>query len=128
MMFRSKCLPEIYLARIKKVIKKNERKISKAVFPVAGFGTRFLPATKAMPQELPADCRQATLIQFAVEEVIKAGVDTLIFVTCRTKRAIEDHFDTNLELELALRAKQKEAQAEIVRNIPPSHVECMFVS
>jgi UTP--glucose-1-phosphate uridylyltransferase len=101
-------------------------KIRKAVFPVAGFGTRFLPATKAMPKEL-LPIVDKPLIQYAAEEAIAAGIDTLIFVTGRNKRAIEDHFDANNELETALRAKGKEAQAEMVRNIIPAGVECIFV-
>jgi UTP--glucose-1-phosphate uridylyltransferase len=100
--------------------------IRKAVFPVAGFGTRFLPATKAMPKEL-LPIVDKPLIQYAAEEAITAGIDTLIFVTGRNKRAIEDHFDANPELEAILRAKGKEAQAEMVRNIIPAGVECMFV-
>jgi UTP--glucose-1-phosphate uridylyltransferase len=102
------------------------RKVKKAVFPVAGFGTRFLPATKAMPKEL-LPIVDKPLIQYAVEEAIVAGIDTLIFVTGRNKRAIEDHFDVNKELELALRSKGKDVQAEMVRNIIPPHVECIFV-
>ena len=102
------------------------RKIKKAVFPVAGFGTRFLPATKAMPKEL-LPIVDKPLIQYAVEEVIAAGIDTLIFVTGRNKRAIEDHFDVNKELELALRSKGKDEQADMVRNIVPPYVECIFV-
>ena len=102
------------------------RKIKKAVFPVAGFGTRFLPATKAMPKEL-LPIVDKPLIQYAVEEAIAAGIDTLIFVTGRNKRAIEDHFDVNKELELALRSKGKNEQADMVRNIVPPHVECIFV-
>ena len=102
------------------------RKIKKAVFPVAGFGTRFLPATKAMPKEL-LPIVDKPLIQYAVEEAIAAGIDTLIFVTGRNKRAIEDHFDANKELELALRSKGKNEQADMVRNIVPPHVECIFV-
>jgi UTP--glucose-1-phosphate uridylyltransferase len=101
-------------------------KIKKAVFPVAGFGTRFLPATKAMPKEL-LPIVDKPLIQYAVEEAIAAGIDTLIFVTGRNKRAIEDHFDVNKELELALRSKGKNDQADMVRNIIPPHVECIFV-
>ena len=101
-------------------------KISKAVFPIAGFGTRFLPATKAMPKALlPIVGRP--LIQYAAEEAIAAGIDTLIFVTGRNKRAIEDHFDANNELETMLRAKGKYAQADMVRNIIPAGVECIFV-
>ena len=102
------------------------RKIKKAVFPVAGLGTRFLPATKAMPKEL-LPIVDKPLIQYAAEEAIAAGIDTLIFVTGRNKRAIEDHFDVNKELELALRSKGKDVQADMVRNIIPPHVECIFV-
>jgi len=101
-------------------------KIRKAVFPVAGFGTRFLPATKAMPKEL-LPIVDKPLIQYAAEEAISAGIDTLIFVTGRNKRAIEDHFDANNELETMLRAKGKDAQADMVRNIIPAGVECIFV-
>ena len=101
-------------------------KIRKAVFPVAGFGTRFLPATKAMPKEL-MPIVDKPLIQYAAEEAIAAGIDTLIFVTGRNKRAIEDHFDSNQELEAALLAKGKVEQADMVRNILPKGVECIFV-
>ena len=101
-------------------------KIKKAVFPVAGFGTRFLPATKAMPKEL-LPIVDKPLIQYAAEEAIAAGIDTLIFVTGRNKRAIEDHFDANNELESMLRAKGKDAQADMVRNIIPEGIECIFV-
>lgn len=100
--------------------------IRKAVFPVAGFGTRFLPATKAMPKEL-LPIVDKPLIQYAAEEAIAAGIDTLIFVTGRNKRAIEDHFDNNQELEMALRAKGKPEQADMVKNILPSGVQCIFV-
>ena len=96
-------------------------KIRKAVFPVAGFGTRFLPATKAMPKEL-LPIVDKPLIQYAAEEAIAAGIDTLIFVTGRNKRAIEDHFDANNELETMLRAKGKDAQADMVRNIIPEGI------
>ena len=102
------------------------QKIRKAVFPVAGFGTRFLPATKAMPKELLPIINKP-LIQYAVEEAISAGIDTLIFITGRNKRAIEDHFDSNPELEAALHLKGNAEQAEMVRNILPSGVECIFV-
>jgi len=104
----------------------HTRKIKKAVFPVAGFGTRFLPATKAMPKEL-LPIVDKPLIQYAAEEAIAAGIDTLIFVTGRNKRAVEDHFDANNELETMLRAKGKDAQADMVRNIIPAGVECIFV-
>lgn len=102
------------------------KKITKAVFPVAGFGSRFLPATKAMPKELIPIINKP-LIQYAAEEAIAAGIDTLIFVTGRNKRSIEDHFDSNNELEAALRAGGKEEQADMVRNILPPGVECIFV-
>ena len=101
-------------------------KIRKAVFPVAGFGTRFLPATKAMPKEL-LPIVDKPLIQYAAEEAIAAGLDTLIFVTGRNKRAIEDHFDANNELEAALLRSGKNAQANMIKNILPAGVECIFV-
>ena len=101
-------------------------KVRKAVFPVAGLGTRFLPATKAMPKEL-LPIIDKPLIQYAAEEAIAAGLDTLIFVTGRNKRAIEDHFDNNSELEAALRLKGKNEMADKVKNILPKGVECIFV-
>ena len=100
--------------------------IRKAVFPVAGLGSRFLPATKAMPKEL-LPIIDKPLIQYAAEEAIAAGIDTLIFITGRNKRAIEDHFDVNNELELALRAKGKNEMADMVKNILPAGIECVFV-
>ncbi len=100
--------------------------LKKAVFPVAGFGTRFLPATKAMPKEL-LPIIDKPLIQYAAEEAINAGIETLIFVTGRNKRAIEDHFDSNYELETALRKRGKTVEADMVQNILPKHVECIFV-
>ena len=102
------------------------QKIRKAVFPVAGFGTRFLPATKAMPKELLPIINKP-LIQYAAEEAISAGIDTLIFITGRNKRAIENHFDSNPELEEALYSSDRAEQAEMVKNILPSGVECIFV-
>ena len=84
-------------------------KVKKAVFPVAGFGTRFLPATKAMPKEL-LPIVDKPLIQYAGDEAIAAGIDTLIFVTGQNKRAIEDHFDANNELEIVLRARGKDSR------------------
>jgi UTP--glucose-1-phosphate uridylyltransferase len=100
--------------------------VRKAVFPVAGLGTRFLPATKAMPKEL-LPIIDKPLIQYAAEEAIAAGLDTLIFVTGRNKRAIEDHFDGNSELEAVLRLKGKNEMADRVKNILPKGVECIFV-
>jgi UTP--glucose-1-phosphate uridylyltransferase len=104
----------------------ERHKVRKAVFPVAGFGTRFLPATKSMPKEL-MPVVDKPLIQYAAEEAVRAGIDTLIFVTGRHKRAIEDHFDSNPELEAALRAKGRHAEADMVRSILPEGVECVFV-
>lgn len=100
--------------------------IRKAVFPVAGLGTRFLPATKAMPKEL-LPIIDKPIIQYAVEEAIAAGITDLIFVTGRTKRAIEDHFDANPELERALRDKGQDDVADMVRNIVPEGVSCIFL-
>ena len=102
------------------------KQIKKAVFPVAGFGTRFLPATKAMPKEL-LPIVDKPLVQYAAEEAIAAGIDTLIFVTGRNKRAIEDHFDSNKELEMALRASGKAKKADMVKNILPEGIHCIFV-
>lgn len=99
--------------------------IRKAVFPVAGLGTRFLPATKAMPKEM-LPIVDKPLIQYAVEEAIAAGVTELIFVTGRNKRAIEDHFDRMPELEAELAAKQKNALLDIVRNVLPPHISCIY--
>ena len=101
-------------------------KVRKAVFPVAGLGTRFLPATEAISKEL-LPIIDKPLIQYAAEEAIAAGLDTLIFITGRNKRAIEDHFDGNFELELALRSKGKNEMAEMVKNILPDGIECVFV-
>lgn len=100
--------------------------ITKAVFPVAGLGTRFLPATKAMPKEL-LPIIDKPIIQYAVEEAIAAGITDLIFVTGRPKRAIEDHFDANLELEFQLTERGKHAEHDMVRDIVPSGVNCIFI-
>jgi UTP--glucose-1-phosphate uridylyltransferase len=100
--------------------------IAKAVFPVAGFGTRFLPATKAMPKEL-LPIIDKPIVQYAVEEAVQAGITELIFVTGRNKRAVGDHFDANLELESQLLAKGKTDLRDMVRNIVPEGVSCIFV-
>lgn len=100
--------------------------IKKAVFPVAGMGTRFLPATKANPKEM-LPVVDKPLIQYAAEEAVAAGVDTLIFVTGRNKRSIEDHFDTAYELERELEAKQKDKMLAVLRSILPPHVKCVFI-
>ena len=102
------------------------KSIFKAVFPVAGLGTRFLPATKAMPKEM-LTVVDKPLIQYAVEEAISSGFTELIFVTGRSKRAIEDHFDKAYELEAELELKNKNDLLEIVRNVKPSHVNCVYV-
>lgn len=100
--------------------------IKKAVFPVAGMGTRFLPATKANPKEM-LPVVDKPLIQYAAEEAVSAGIDTLIFVTGRNKRSIEDHFDTAYELERELEAKSKDKMLAVLRNILPKHVKCVFI-
>ena len=100
--------------------------IRKAVFPVAGMGTRFLPATKANPKEM-LPVVDKPLIQYAAEEAVAAGIDTLIFVTGRNKRSIEDHFDTAAELERELEAKGKTELLELLRGILPSDVKCVFI-
>lgn len=102
------------------------RKIRKAVFPVAGLGTRFLPATKASPKEM-LPIVDKPLIQYAVEEAVAAGMDQMIFITGRSKRAIADHFDKAFELEHELEAKNKQALLEIVRGIVPDHVSCIYL-
>lgn len=101
-------------------------KIRKAVFPVAGMGTRFLPATKASPKEM-LPVVDKPIIQYAVEEAIAAGITELIFVTSITKRAIEDHFDTNYELETKLAKAGKEEFLQVVRDIIPRNVACAYV-
>ena len=100
--------------------------VRKAVFPVAGLGTRFLPATKASPKEM-LPVVDKPLIQYAVEEAYAAGVRHMIFVTGRSKRAIEDHFDTAYELENELEAAGKTALLELVRSLMPCDMHCSFV-
>jgi len=100
--------------------------IQKAVFPVAGLGTRFLPATKASPKEM-LPVVDKPLIQYAVEEAYEAGIRHMIFVTGRNKRAIEDHFDTAYELETELEAAGKQALLELVHSIQPDDMLCSYV-
>jgi len=100
--------------------------ISKAVFPVAGLGTRFLPATKANPKEM-LPIVDKPLIQYAAEEAIAAGIKQLIFVTSSSKRAIEDHFDKNYELESELEKRNKNELLTIVREILPEGVSCVYI-
>ena len=102
------------------------QKITKAVFPVAGLGTRFLPATKASPKEM-LPIVDKPLIQYAVEEAVAAGIDTMIFVTGRNKMAIPDHFDKSYELECELEAKGKQKTLDLIQNIIPAHVSCVFI-
>ncbi len=101
-------------------------KIKTAVFPVAGMGTRFLPATKANPKEMLAVVDKP-LIQYAAEEAIAAGVTELVFVTSSSKRAIEDHFDRNFELESTLEKRGKDDLLSIVRDVLPGGVQCIYV-
>jgi len=101
-------------------------KITKAVFPVAGMGTRFLPATKASPKEM-LPIVDKPLIQYAVEEAVAAGITELIFVTGRSKRAIEDHFDKAYEMEAELEARGKTKMLELLRGIIPPNVTCVYI-
>ncbi len=104
----------------------NHHKITKAVFPVAGLGTRFLPATKASPKEM-LPIVDKPLIQYAVEEAVAAGITDLIFITGRGKRAIEDHFDKAYELEAELLAHGKNKLLKEVRALLPAGVQCAYV-
>jgi UTP--glucose-1-phosphate uridylyltransferase len=101
-------------------------KINKAVFPVAGLGTRFLPATKAQPKEM-LPVVDKPLIQYAVEEAYAAGIRQMIFVNGRNKRAIPDHFDTAYELEAELAASQKNELLALVHSIKPDDMECIYI-
>jgi UTP--glucose-1-phosphate uridylyltransferase len=100
--------------------------IRKAVFPVAGLGSRFLPATKAQPKEM-LPIVDKPLIQYAVEEAVAAGVTELIFITGRNKRAIEDHFDKAYELESELEAAGKHELLKLVQQVIPKHVNCIYI-
>ena len=102
------------------------KKVRKAVFPVAGLGTRFLPATKASPKEM-MPIVDKPLIQYAVEEAVAAGVTDMVFVTGRTKRAIEDHFDKAYELESELALHNKMEMLEFVRNLLPKNINCIYI-
>jgi UTP--glucose-1-phosphate uridylyltransferase len=100
--------------------------VNKAVFPVAGLGTRFLPATKAQPKEM-LPIVDKPLIQYAVEEAYEAGIRHMIFVTGRNKRAIEDHFDTAYELESELEANGKDDLLSMLRTLAPDDMDCSYV-
>ena len=102
------------------------KKVTKAVFPVAGLGTRFLPATKASPKEM-MPIVDKPLIQYAVEEAVAAGITDMIFVTGRSKRAIEDHFDKAYELESELEQRGKTELLEFVRNMIPKSINCIYI-
>lgn len=102
------------------------KRITKAVFPVAGLGTRFLPATKASPKEM-MPIVDKPLIQYAVEEAVAAGIRDMIFVTGRSKRAIEDHFDKAFELESELERKGKAELLHLVQNLLPKNINCIYI-
>jgi UTP--glucose-1-phosphate uridylyltransferase len=102
------------------------KKITKAVFPVAGLGTRFLPATKASPKEM-LPIVDKPLIQYAVEEAVAAGITDMIFITGRNKRSISDHFDMAYELENELERNGKEALLKVVRSIVPRNINCIYI-
>ena len=104
----------------------NKMLVNKAIFPVAGLGTRFLPATKAQPKEM-LPVVDKPLIQYAVEEAYAAGVREMIFVTGRHKRPIEDHFDMTFELEVALERAEKHELLALVRSVKPDDMECIYV-
>lgn len=105
----------------------NIPRIRKAVFPVAGLGTRFLPATKTVPKEM-LPIVDKPLIQYAVDEAIEAGCDTLVFITNRYKHAVADYFDKAYELEQKLEKAGKEKQLELIRNVLPPGVRAIFVT
>ena len=102
------------------------QRIRKAVFPVAGLGSRFLPATKAQPKEM-LPIVDKPLIQYAVEEAVAAGITEMIFITGRNKRAIEDHFDKAYELEAELEAAGKAQLLEVVRGVIPKNITCIYI-
>jgi UTP--glucose-1-phosphate uridylyltransferase len=102
------------------------KNVTKAVFPVAGLGTRFLPATKASPKEM-MPVVDKPLIQYAVEEAVAAGITDMIFVTGRSKRAIEDHFDKAYELETELSLKGKTEMLDMVRSVLPKEINCIYI-
>lgn len=105
---------------------RRSKKITKAVFPVAGMGSRFLPATKASPKEM-MPVVDKPLIQYAVEEAVAAGITEMIFITGRNKRAIEDHFDKAYELEAELEMRGKHDMLRVIRDIIPDHINCIFI-
>ena len=102
------------------------KKITKAVFPVAGMGSRFLPATKASPKEM-MPIVDKPLIQYAVEEAVAAGITDMVFITGRNKRAIEDHFDKAYELEAELAMRGKDELLRLVQEVIPAHINCIYI-
>lgn len=102
------------------------KRVRKCVFPVAGMGSRFLPATKASPKEM-MPVVDKPLIQYAVEEAVAAGITDMIFITGRNKRTIEDHFDKAYEVEAELAARGKQELLELVRNVVPSRINCIYI-
>jgi UTP--glucose-1-phosphate uridylyltransferase len=104
----------------------TQKPVKTVVFPVAGRGTRFLPATKASPKEM-LPVVDKPLIQYAVEEALSAGAETMVFITGSSKRAIEDHFDTNSELEAVLQQSGKQELLNAVRGILPSWASCVYI-
>jgi UTP--glucose-1-phosphate uridylyltransferase len=102
------------------------KRITKAVFPVAGMGSRFLPATKASPKEM-MPIVDKPLIQYAVEEAVAAGITDMVFITGRNKHAIEDHFDKAYELEAELAMRGKEELLRLVREVIPAHINCIYI-
>jgi UTP--glucose-1-phosphate uridylyltransferase len=112
--------------RVKIQSPNKSQRVKKAVFPIAGLGTRFLPVTKATPKEM-LPVVDKPLIQYAVEEAYAAGIREMIFVTGRTKRAVEDHFDTAYELETELERAGKQELLALARSIAPSDMTCVYV-
>tara|TARA_B110000438_G_scaffold252985_1_gene258354 strand:- start:265 stop:660 length:396 start_codon:yes stop_codon:yes gene_type:complete len=105
---------------------KNNNNIKTAVFPVAGLGTRFLPATKANPKEM-LPIVDKPLIQYAAEEAVSAGIENLIFVTGRNKNSIQNHFDKAYEIETELEIKNKKKELAMIQNIIPNNVKCIYI-
>ncbi|MFC5577981.1 UTP--glucose-1-phosphate uridylyltransferase GalU [Lysobacter niabensis] len=108
-------------------VEARQRRIRTAVFPVAGLGTRFLPATKTVPKEM-LPIIDKPLIQYAVDEAVEAGCDTLVFITNRYKHAVADYFDKAYELEQKLERAGKSEQLALIRNVLPPHVRAVFVT
>lgn len=102
------------------------KKVTKVVFPVAGLGSRFLPATKAVPKEM-LPIVDKPLMQYAVEEAVAAGIDTMIFITGRSKNSIMEHYDKAYELEKELEAKNKTEILNLLRSVIPPHIKCIFI-